>query len=135
MVIPPPITTTTTTTTNLTSANGTYSGTLTATANSCGFSGSAAVRGVLTVDSNGRGTWEKTHVGPNVTFRFNVTLTSNGSGGFSFNGSTSQKVGSTTFNVSDVATIAGKVMTITQTFTSTSGETCTVRYTGQISRS
>jgi hypothetical protein len=120
---------------SLTALNGTYAGSLTATANSCDFSPTASIRGVLSVDANGRGTWQKTHVGPNVTFNFNITLSSTGSGTASFSASTSQQVGSRTFSINDVAAISGTVMTITQTFTSTSGQACTVRYTGQLSRS
>ena len=135
VVIPPPITTTTTTTTNLTSANGTYSGTslqpptraasrdrlrseacslLTATGAAPGRRRTSARTSRSASTSRSRQT------GPEGSRSMDRRL---------------RRSGRRPFNISDVATISGKVMTITQTFTSTSGETCTVRYTGQISRS
>jgi hypothetical protein len=120
---------------NATSFNGTYTGNLTATTNTCDFAGAASIRGVLAVDSAGRGTWQKTHVNANVTFNFNVVLTVSSSTAASFQAATTLQVGTRIFNVSDAAAIAGNVMTITQMLTNTSGQACTVRYTGQLTKS
>jgi hypothetical protein len=120
---------------NATSFNGTYTGNLTATTNTCDFAGAASIRGVLAVDAAGRGTWQKTHVNANVTFNFNVVLTVSSSTAASFQAATTLQVGTRIFNVSDAAAIAGNVMTITQMLTNTSGQACTVRYTGQLTKS
>ena len=117
-----------------TAFNGTYAGTLTATTNTCGFSSSASVRGVLSVDANGRGTWQKTHVSAGVTFNFNVNLTISSATVAAFTASTTQQVGSQTYSITDTASISGNTLTITQLFTSTSATPCTVRYTGQLQK-
>src|SRR5262245_4293071 len=61
--------------TDRTKFNGTYLGTLPSTTNTCTFSPTAAVSGVLNIGSNGQGTWQKTHTSAGITFSFNVTLT------------------------------------------------------------
>jgi hypothetical protein len=121
------------TTTTPTSFNGTYSGTLVAGGNGCNFSQTSSVRGVLTVDTTGKGTWIKTHVNTGVTFNFNVSLSVSGSTA-SFTATTTQAVGSQTYGVTDVVGISGSTLTITQAFQSTSGTPCTVQYTGQLTK-
>jgi hypothetical protein len=121
------------TTTPPTAFNGTYTGTLVAGGNGCNFSQTSSVRGVLTVDTTGKGTWVKTHVNAGVTFNFNVSLSVSGSTA-SFTATTSQAVGSQTYSVTDVVGISGSTLTITQTFQSMSGTPCTVQYTGQLTK-
>jgi hypothetical protein len=113
--------------------NGTYTGSMTASTNTCSFAPTTPIRGVLMVDSDGRGTWQKTHLNAGVTFNFNIVLTVNGQSSASFTASTTQQVGSRTYAVTDSVTISGNTITITQTFEATTNA-CTVRYTGQLTK-
>ncbi len=113
--------------------NGTYTGSMTASTNTCSFAPTTPIRGFLSVDSNGRGTWQKTHLNAGVTFNFNIVLNVTGPTSASFTASTTQQVGSRVYSVTDSVTISGNTITITQTFEATTNP-CTVRYTGQLSK-
>jgi hypothetical protein len=115
------------------SFNGTYTGTMAATGNGCNFSPTVVARGVLSVDTTGKGTWQKTHTNTGVTFNFNVTLTLNGSTA-TFTAQTTQLVGSQNYQVTDTVSISGATLSITQMFVSMSATICTVQYTGQLTK-
>jgi hypothetical protein len=118
-----------------TAFSGTYTGTATATTNTCGFSPTAAIRGVLTVNGQAVGTWSKTHTSAGVTFNFNVTLTVNGSQA-TFQATTVQNVGSSSYTITDTAAqITGNSMTLTQRFERNGTPACTVIYLMTLTKS
>ena len=55
--------------------NGVYTGTATATSNTCGFDATSPARGQLRVLPSGTGTWASAHTGSAVSFEFPVRVT------------------------------------------------------------
>jgi hypothetical protein len=127
-------TTTTASTPNGTAFNTTATGTLNAGTNTCNFSSVSPIRGMLAVDSAGRGTWQKTHTSAAVTFNFIVALTVASATQANFQATTQQQVGSQMFSVTDTVSItianAIKTLIIQELFTSLTGASCMVSYSG-----
>jgi len=115
--------------TNPMTFNGTYTGFMTATTNTCAFPPTTTTQGVLSVDSSGRGTWVQ-NVG-SVTLNFSIQLNVTGSAAASFNAATSQTVGTQAFSVNDAVTISGGQLNSTETLNSSS---CTVIWVGPASK-
>jgi hypothetical protein len=120
-------TTTTTAATDFSKFNGTYTGTGTATTNSCGFTSPAEIRGILTVDQNGHGEWKKQHPNAGAEFNFQITMSGNSSSA-SFTGQTSWNG----YTVHDEVTVSGNTITVVQTFDNGS---CKVIYNIQLTKS
>jgi hypothetical protein len=114
-----------------TSYNGTHTGNLNKTSDSCGgFSQIAAISAILNLNTTGQGTWVKTHTAVPATFNFNVQAQTIAAG-ISF---TSTTVGlNGTYNVTDAVSIQSRTATITQTFVRIANP-CTVMYQGTANR-
>jgi hypothetical protein len=109
------------------SYNGTYTGSGTATVNSCNFGSPAAMSGVLTLNDAGTGTWVKTHTQAGVTFTFPITAT-RAAAGLDFMGSINQLIGANTYTITDTASVSSQTLTLTQTFSRAGAAPCTVTY-------